>query len=69
MKMSMIKSVTFENFRALSSYTLELSKFDVLIGPNNSGKSTILDGFRLLSGSLRYAADKKPKSIHFDPTP
>jgi predicted ATPase len=38
----MIESITFENFRVLRSTTLPLGPFTLIIGPNNSGKSTAL---------------------------
>ena len=34
---------------------------NVLVGANNSGKSTILDAFRILSGAYRYACRYKPQ--------
>lgn len=33
---------------------------NILVGPNNSGKSSILDAFRLLEACLRYTRSKKP---------
>jgi predicted ATPase len=43
-----------ERFRALRDVTLELTPLTVLVGPNQAGKSTILDAIDL----LRSAADK-----------
>ncbi len=44
--------LTVKNFRALDDLTLEgLGRVNVLVGRNNSGKSTILDAVELLVGS------------------
>lgn len=50
-----ITKIHFSHYKAFEDFTIELSNFDVLVGPNNSGKSTILGAFRLLSEGLRKA--------------
>lgn len=45
----MIEKVQFRNFKAYRSLDLELEPFTVLVGPNASGKTTLLEGLRLLS--------------------
>jgi predicted ATPase len=42
----MIKSVRFENFKALRDATLPLGRFTLIVGPNGSGKSTALQALR-----------------------
>jgi predicted ATPase len=42
-----IKSVHFQNFRCLREVTLNLAPLTVLVGPNSSGKTTVLDGLNL----------------------
>lgn len=42
----MIKSVHFQNFRSLRDVTLPLEPLTVLVGPNSSGKTTVLEGLR-----------------------
>jgi energy-coupling factor transporter ATP-binding protein EcfA2 len=37
---------------------------NILVGPNNSGKSTILSAFRVLSAGLRKASSKAPELVH-----
>ncbi len=37
-----ISSIRFFNFKALSDYSLSLQGMNILVGPNNSGKSTIM---------------------------
>src|SRR5215212_11910425 len=45
----MIKSIHFQNFRALRNATLPLSRFTLLVGPNGSGKSTAMQAFGFIS--------------------
>lgn len=45
----MIQQVQFRNFKAYRSLDLELEPFTVLVGPNASGKTTLLEGLRLIT--------------------
>lgn len=45
----MIGEVSFRNFKAYRSLDMELEPFTVLVGPNASGKTTLLEGLRMLS--------------------
>ena len=42
-----ITCVRIENFRSIRQLTVELGKSTVFVGPNNSGKTAILDAIRL----------------------
>jgi energy-coupling factor transporter ATP-binding protein EcfA2 len=53
--------VQFKNYKALSNYSVSLRQFNILVGPNNSGKSTILGAFRILSEGIRRARARKPE--------
>ncbi len=44
----MIEKVTLQNYKCLRDVTLELAPFTVLIGPNDSGKSSLLDAIGAL---------------------
>ncbi len=44
----MLQRVEFRNYRSLADVPLELGKFNVLVGPNNSGKSNIMEGVLFL---------------------
>lgn len=46
----MIQTVSFRNFKAYRSLDLELEPFTVIVGPNASGKTTLLQGLQLVSG-------------------
>ncbi|WP_081812196.1 ATP-dependent nuclease [Hyphomonas chukchiensis] len=62
----MIKSISLRNFKRFSSFTLSTRDGNILVGPNNSGKSSILDALRLLNVSLRYARQRSPTLISSD---
>jgi predicted ATPase len=42
----MIKSIHFQNFKALRDTTLPLGPFTLIVGPNGSGKSTAMQAFK-----------------------
>ncbi len=60
----MISSIYFENFKVLEKFSISIKNFNILVGINNSGKSTILDALRILQGAYRYASRYKPKYIN-----
>ncbi|MDP1678588.1 MAG: AAA family ATPase [Candidatus Nitrotoga sp.] len=55
--------ITFRNYKALKRFSVSLNEFNVLVGPNNAGKSTIVGAFRILSEGMRKAASKKAQHI------
>lgn len=61
-----ISSVRFKNFKALKSYSVSLDTCNILVGPNNSGKSTIISAFRILDAAFRCANSRSPEYINFE---
>lgn len=59
-------SVRFKNYKALKSYSVILGRFNVMVGPNNAGKSTILGAFRLLAEGIRRARSRAPVPARID---
>jgi len=55
--------VDFHRFKAFERFVLHLRHFNILVGPNNAGKSTILAAFRILAVALRKALRRKPTII------
>ena len=53
----------FRNYKALSHYSLRLQRTNILVGPNNCGKSTVIGAFKALSAVLRRAKGKAPVVI------
>ena len=58
-----ITSVRFSRYKALREFSLALDRFNILVGPNNSGKSTILGAFRILAEAIRRARTKTPTFV------
>ena len=55
--------MVFHRFKAFEQFTLHIRHFNILVGPNNSGKSTILAAFRVLAAALRKARSRKPELV------
>src|SRR5580704_3389528 len=51
--------VDFSHFKAFHTFSLNLRHFNILVGPNNAGKSTILAAFRILAAATRRATNRK----------
>lgn len=58
-----ITSADFRNFKALGNYSIKLQHMNVLVGPNNCGKSTILGAFHALVAGLRRARTKSAEMV------
>lgn len=55
--------VDFFRFKAFSQYRLDLKSFNMLVGPNNSGKSTIIAAFRILAAAMRRATARNAELV------
>lgn len=55
--------VEFHRFKAFKSFELTLNNFNILVGPNNAGKSTIVAAFRILAAAMRKANSRKPERV------
>jgi len=56
----MINKLTLSSFKAFFFETIEIKPITVLLGPNNSGKSSILSSFRLLTQTIESYDTKVP---------
>ena len=56
-------SVTFYNYKAFRHFSVSLRNMNILVGPNNCGKSTIISAFRILDVGLKIASAKKSVQI------
>ena len=63
-----ISSVQFDNFKAFDLFTLSLENVNILVGPNNSGKSTIIGAFRVLDSAIKFARSRAPVRIYLEAT-
>src|SRR5437868_1814353 len=55
----MIQSASFRNFKSLRHVDVEFERLTVFVGPNASGKTSILEGLHLLS----QAASTRPEKL------
>lgn len=58
-----ISSVRFRNVKTLREFSVSLGPMSVAVGPNNSGKSTIIGAFRVLAAGLATARSKSPERL------
>jgi hypothetical protein len=58
-----IVRVEFVRFKAFKRFTLNLRHFNILVGPNNAGKSTVLIAFRILEAAMRKARQNRPELV------
>jgi len=59
--MERITSIRFKNYKVFKSFSVSIKDFNVLVGPNNAGKSTVLGALRILGEALRKAKSKNPE--------
>ena len=62
-----LTKVIFSDYKALGRYSLTLDHLNILVGPNNCGKSTVIGAFRVLGltrfrGRVGYAAALRSNS-------
>jgi energy-coupling factor transporter ATP-binding protein EcfA2 len=57
----MILKVSFRNFKVLRHVDIDLEQFTVIVGPNASGKSTILEGLHLMFGDNYHESIKQAR--------
>ena len=51
----MVKQITIERFKSIESATLDLGKINVLVGANNSGKSSVLQALQFATSVAQTA--------------
>jgi energy-coupling factor transporter ATP-binding protein EcfA2 len=58
-----ITTIKYKNYKSFKQFSVTLTDFNVLVGPNNAGKSTIIGSLKILSEGLRKAKSRKPSLI------
>lgn len=58
-----IESISFQHYKALEKFKLDLDRVNLLTGANNAGKSTVVGALRALAIALRTARSKSPERI------
>ena len=67
----MLKKIHIENFKSLKDVTLNLQRVNLLIGPNNSGKSNLLKAIVFYQSNKQFDFSattflKKAKTIRIE---
>lgn len=57
----MIKNLKLKNFKGIKEGALDFAPITILIGPNNSGKTTILEALLLAPNPFRQVPYQLPK--------
>jgi len=58
--MAFIRSLSVQNYKRFERFTVSCRQSNILVGPNNAGKSTVLDALRIANAVHRYASRTKP---------
>lgn len=58
--MATLSSIILADFKKFTHFTVSCRPANVLVGPNNAGKSSVLDALRLLSDVIRYTRQSTP---------
>lgn len=61
----LIKHVKIENFKRFDQLDLELRSLDCLVGPNNSGKTTLLQALALFDFCVHHSLGSKNGDLEF----
>ena len=61
--MQQIVEIKYSNYKGFKKFTLSINDFNILVGPNNAGKSTIIGSLKILAEGIRKAKFKKPNYI------
>lgn len=62
---SLIKSIQITNFKKFGNFSISCKKTNILTGPNNAGKSSVLDALRITADIMRFTYRKKPGRKNF----
>lgn len=60
----MLNSLALTNFRAFKSVSLEFSKLNIFVGPNNSGKSSIISAINLIAQNAKQGRGPSGLSLN-----
>ncbi len=65
-RLAMLKRVSIQNFKSLKDVTLDLQKVNLLIGPNNSGKTNFLKALEFVRDNYRDFPSAKDSTLTFN---
>jgi predicted ATP-dependent endonuclease of OLD family len=56
---TLLEKIKFNNFKCFEDFEINFNLFNVIVGKNNSGKSTIIDAITIISNVIRFAPYRK----------
>src|SRR3989344_2391441 len=62
----MLKNLHLQNFRNYKKTTFNFDKSVIIVGPNTSGKSNLIESIYLLSNGKSFRAEKDLQMVKFD---
>jgi len=62
----LLEKLIFKNFKCFENFEISFNQFNVIVGKNNSGKSTIIDAITIISNVIRFAPYRKFTSKNED---
>ncbi|CZF82456.1 hypothetical protein GCE9029_03242 [Grimontia celer] len=65
MKDVTLTSIRFLNYKALKNFSLSFNAMNILVGPNNAGKSTVISALRILESALKIANSKSAVNVPY----
>lgn len=60
-----LRRIRLEHFKRFGRIEIDLHDFQLLVGPNNSGKTSVLQGCALLDFCYRQCVERKNGELHF----
>ncbi len=61
--MEQLTSIRYSNYKTFKQYSIAINEFNILVGPNNCGKSTIIGSLKILAEALRKARSRNPTLV------
>ncbi len=62
----MLKSIFLQNFRSYDKKEFDFEETTLIVGPNTSGKSNLIEAIYLLSSGKSFRTDKDTQMLKFD---
>lgn len=60
----MIQEIRLINFRKFERYTVVCRQGNIFVGPNNAGKSALIEAMRILDSCIRLSRKRNPKLVN-----